>query len=195
VRALLNAARREAAAVLGDVALTSTGIVTSYDPAKYAVRVTLQPQGILTGWIPLGSIWVGNGWGLYCPPSIGDLCEVDFLGGHIGAPVCGLRFYNDQDVPLSVASGEFWLVHKAGQVLKFHNDGTVEISAPGRISYTAASHDFHGPVTMDSTLDAAGTITAPVVDGTTNVLFGGKSGVAHEHGGISRGTAISDPPV
>lgn len=145
MRALLNAARREAAAVLGDVAQASTGIVTSYDPAKYAVRVTLQPQGILTGWIPLGSIWVGNGWGLYCPPTVGDLCEVDFLGGHIGAPVAGLRFYNDQDVPLSVTSGEFWLVHESGSFFKLKNDGTLSINVASSCDITAS-----GQVMIDS---------------------------------------------
>lgn len=173
----MNAARREAAAVLGGVAQASTGIVRSYDPAKYAVKVELQPQGILTGWIPIGSIWVGNGWGLYCPPSVGDLCEVDFLGGDIGAPVSGLRFYNDQDVPLNVTSGEFWLVHKAGQVLKFHNDGSIEISAPGHISYTAASHDFHGPITADSTITAAGDVKGAGVSLGNHLTSGVQSGL------------------
>lgn len=172
----MNAARREAAAVLGSVALTSTGIVKSFDPAKYAVRVELQPQGILTGWIPLLSPWVGNGWGMFCPPTIGDLVEVDFLGGHIGSGVAGLRFYNDQDVPLSVPSGEFWLVHKAGQVLKFHNDGTIEISAPGRISYTAPGHDFHGPITADSTITAAGDVKGANVSLANHLTTGVQSG-------------------
>jgi len=195
MKALLNVMRQQASAVLGDLALTSTGIVRSFDPSKYAVRVELQPQGNLTGWIPLTSPWVGNGWGMFCPPTIGDLVEIEFLGGDISSGVAGLRFYNDQDLPLPVPSGEFWLVHKSGSLLKFHNDGTIEVSASARMSYTAAGHDFHGPVTMDDTLNAAGTITAPIVDGTTNVLFGGKSGIAHAHGGIQRGSGTSDGPT
>lgn len=195
MRGMLNAMRQQAQAALGDVALPSTGIVRSYDPTKYAVRLELQPQGNMTGWIPLLTPWVGNGWGMFCPPTIGDLVEVTFLNGDINSGVAGLRAFNDQDLPLPVVSGEFWLVHKAGQVMKFHNNGTVEISAPGRISYTAAGHDFHGPVTMDDTLDVQDTITAPIVEGTINVTFGGKSGIEHEHGGIRRGTELSDPPT
>jgi len=188
MRHLLNAMRREASNVLGDVALPSTGIVRNYDPNKYAVRLELQPHGNLTGWIPLQTAWVGNGWGMFCPPTIGDMVEVTFLNGDIDSGVAGLRFFNDQDVPLSVPSGEFWLVHKSGSKLKFHNDGSIEVSAAAGISYTATGHAFHGPVTMDSTLNAASTITAPNVVGTTNVTFGGKSGIGHTHSDPQGGT-------
>ena len=43
---------------------TRQGTVTAYDPDNYAVKVQLQPTGEETGWIPLSSPWVGNGWGL-----------------------------------------------------------------------------------------------------------------------------------
>jgi hypothetical protein len=123
MRGMLNAMRQQAHAALGDVALPSTGIVRSYDPTKYAVRLELQPQGNMTGWIPLLTPWVGNGWGMFCPPTIGDLLEVTFLNGDINSGVAGLRAFNDQDLPLPVPSGEFWLVHAAGAFLKVSNDG------------------------------------------------------------------------
>ena len=40
------------------------GIVSSVDPASATARVTLQPEGVLTGWLPLLTPWTGSGWGL-----------------------------------------------------------------------------------------------------------------------------------
>ena len=48
------------------------GKVTSVDTAMGTVRVQLQPEGVLTGWLPLMSSWIGDGWGLSCPPNLGD---------------------------------------------------------------------------------------------------------------------------
>jgi len=33
-------------------------LVASVDPARYAARVTLQPEGVLTGWLPILAPWV-----------------------------------------------------------------------------------------------------------------------------------------
>jgi len=170
MRGMLNAMRQQAQAALGDVALPSTGIVRSYDPAKYAVRLELQPQGNMTGWIPLLTPWVGNGWGMFCPPTIGDLVEVTFLNGDINSGVAGLRAFNDQDLPLPVVSGEFWLVHAAGAFIKLSNDGkmlvnsqveidatapTVQITAAGAISIVAA--------TASVTATTSASVTAPSI--------------------------------
>ena len=176
MRHILNAMRREAANVLGDVALPSSGIVTSYDPGKYAVRLALQPEGNLTGWIPLLTVWVGNGWGITCPPSIGDLVEVTFLNGDIDSGVAGMRVFNDADVPPSTPSGEFWLVHKSGSLMKFHNDGSIEIKG----------------ATINSTgeWNHTGTITASV-----DVVGGGKSLATHIHSGVAAGNANTGGPV
>lgn len=54
---------------------------------------------------------------------------------------------------------------------------------------------LNGAVTASATITAGGTITAPNVVGTTNVSFGGKSGIAHQHSGVSTGVGNSGPPV
>lgn len=175
MRGMLNAMRQQAQAALGDVALPSTGIVRSYDPAKYAVRLELQPQGNMTGWIPLLTPWVGNGWGMFCPPTIGDLLEVTFLNGDINSGVAGLRAFNDQDLPLSVASGEFWLMHHSGAFFKLTNSGsatfsdghgaTVTLNGDGTISSAATQWNHTGPqhitgnVTITGTQQVSGQIT------------------------------------
>lgn len=111
------------------LAFSRAGIVQNYDPDRHAVRVELQPEGILTGYIPVKEPWVGNGWGMYAPPSIGDEVDVHFLQGAKDSSSVGGRFYSARTKPLPVPSGEFWLVHKTGSLLKFKNDGSVEISA------------------------------------------------------------------
>lgn len=123
------------AALVGDRKMhTRLGTVSGYDKTYYAVKVALQPEGTETGWIPLGSSFVGNGWGLFCAPSIGDMVEVQFQEGDVEAAICCHRFFNDIDRPLPVPSGEFWLVHKSGSSLKFFNDGTVELHTHQNLS-------------------------------------------------------------
>lgn len=139
---LLNSMRAVAQQATQSRASTRHGLVTSYDPNTYAVKVTLQPDNVVTGWIPLKSPWIGNGWGLFCPPSIGDAVEVDFQEDDAGVGSVGMRFFNDADRPLPCPSGEFWLVHQSGSRLKFENDGSVELHAAADLRATVAGQAF-----------------------------------------------------
>ena len=98
-------------------------LVTNYDPATHSVRVSYQPENQLSGWLPVLTPWVGDGWGLYCPPNAGDQVEVRFNDGDFGGGMVCLRAFSDQDRPLSVMPGEFWLVDKTGSFVKLTNDG------------------------------------------------------------------------
>lgn len=79
--------------------------------------------------------------------------------------------------------------------------GTVDIDASTAATVTTPTFTvngatvLNGAVTASSTVTAAGTITAPNVVGTINVSFGGKSGIAHQHSGVSTGLGNSGPPV
>jgi len=148
---LMNAIKSTAQWTTQGIAPTKQGVVTSYDPNHYAVQVQLQPDDVNTGWIPLKCAWVGNGWGLFCPPSIGDVVEVDFQEGDGSVPSAGWRFYNDLNRPLPCPSGEFWLVHQKGAQLKFCNDGTVELKAVKDLNVTAGG---------DLNLNVAGTLNS-----------------------------------
>lgn len=132
MQALINAIKGHAADT-NQTAKTRHGIVTSYDPATYSVNVELQPDKKLTGWIPLVSPWVGNGWGMFCPPSIGDAVEISFQEGDNENGVAGWRFYNDEDRPLPCPSGEFWLVHGTGTYFKLLNDGKILLNSTAEI--------------------------------------------------------------
>lgn len=136
MKALINLMRKQSGLVNDQRSTTRIGTVDAYDPNYYMAKVALQPEGTITGWLPLGSQFVGNGWGLFCAPSIGDMVEVEFEGDNIEAGICCHRFFNDIDRPLNVPSGEFWIVHKTGSLLKFHNDGSVEVETAGDLNAT-----------------------------------------------------------
>jgi phage baseplate assembly protein V len=129
MRQMLNLVRVQAQQALPQQATVRLGMVESYDPQHYRAKVRLQPEEVLTGWLPIVSPWVGNGWGFFAPPSIGDVVEVLSQEGVLEAGFVGQRFYNEIDQPLTVPEGECWLVHRCGSCVKFHNDGSVEIQS------------------------------------------------------------------
>lgn len=132
------------------------GIITAYDPVSYAVKVQLQPTGEETGWIPLSTPWAGNGWGLAAGPMIGAVAEVGFDSGLPGAGMSEGQFYNDADRCPGPPSGEFWLVHQSGTLLKFLNNGEVLLSAKEKLTYNAPAHHFTGgDVCIDENLTVA----------------------------------------
>lgn len=120
---MMNIMRGQAAMALQQNLTTRVGRISGYNPAAYAVKVQFPPDDTETGWIPLGSAWVGNGWGMFSPPGIGDQCEVDFQDGGQDAPIGGLRLFDARNAPLSVPSGEMWLVHRLGATVRLTNDG------------------------------------------------------------------------
>ncbi len=112
-----NALKAQSAALDRSRGQPRFATVASVDPARYAARVTLQPEGVLTGWLPILSPWVGAGWGVVCPPSPGDQVLVlpqEGDGEH--GVVCGGAF-SDLARPPAAPSGELWLVHQSGSFL------------------------------------------------------------------------------
>lgn len=172
---------------------SALALVTSYDPDHFAVKVTLQPppaegDAAETGWLPVWSPWIGNTWGLFSPPSIGDQVLVLFPGGdgQIGIVIGGI--FSDVDKPLPAPAGEFWLKHKQGASLKFTNDGKVSVVAPAGLFVTGdttITGKLH--VTDDAQFDK--TVTA-----TTDVVGGGKHLKTHTHSGVTAGGGTSGPP-
>lgn len=130
----LDGMRREAERVLARVANPRLATVSSYDPDAYAVKVLLQPEGTETGWCPVVSQQVGNGWGLFAPPTPGDQVVVVFEDGSAGNPIVIGSVYSDEDRPVvqqdignGCPAGEKWLVSQSGARVRLLKDGTVEI--------------------------------------------------------------------
>jgi hypothetical protein len=128
----LNAARREAERVLSNVAQPRMAVVSSYDQDRYAIKARLQPENTETGWMPLGSLSVGNGFGIFAPPAIGDQIFVLFQEGAGGSPVAIASLYSDEDRPVveglgGTPAGEMRIVSSKGARIRLLADGQIEI--------------------------------------------------------------------
>lgn len=115
------------------------GIVTSYDPDKYLAKVTFQPEGQESGWLPIETGHIGNGYGIAIglqpgaggaqpggngaspggtsSPNQGDQVVVRFQEGDFESGKIVQRVHSDEDKPPRVESGEIviWT--------KFQNSG------------------------------------------------------------------------
>lgn len=154
IEGLLNAVRMQAMLASQQRVTKRMGIVSSYDAGNYCAKVMLQPGDIETGWLPVASPWVGNSWGMFCPPSIGDVVDVNFQEDDIDAGYVTVRLYTDGARPLSVPSGEFWLVHKSGSFLKFYNDGSVAVQSSSHLTATVGGN-LTATVTGNAMIQAA----------------------------------------
>lgn len=168
---LLNAMRAQALLAASGRASKCVGIVSGYSPNKYMAKVKLQPSGIETGWLPIGSEWVGNGWGLFAPPSIGVMVEVDFFGDDRDVGFIGKQLFNNEDMALAVPAGEFWLVHQSGSSLKFKNDGSVELVSSANLTATVGG-SMNANVTGNAVINAA-TIELKGAGGATKGIVQG----------------------
>ena len=171
---MINVMRAQADMAGSGRASVRLAIVSSYDPDNYCAKVRIQPEDTETGWLPVVSPWVGNGWGVFAPPTVGDLVEVQFQEDDFEAGFICQRFFNDSDRPLSVNSGEFWLVHQSGSFLKFHNDGTVELNTQSNLIATVGGN-ANLTVAGNMTTNVSGNITetAPNITLNGNVTING----------------------
>lgn len=127
---LLNAMRRHAADMDGGLGQPRFAVITSFDPNTHTAKVQLQPEGTLTGWLPILAQGIGSGWGVIVSPAIGDQVFVVPQEGHAEHGVIVGRAFSDQQQPPATPSGEVWIVHSSGSFLKLTNDGNISVTAP-----------------------------------------------------------------
>ena len=125
-----NDVKARAAGLDGMAGVVRFGLVTSFDPAAYAARVQIQPENVLSGWLPVLSCWVGGGWGLAAPLTPGDQVLVVAQEADAEQGVVVGCVWSAVDKAMSVPSGELWMLHKTGSFVKFLNDGTIALQAP-----------------------------------------------------------------
>ncbi|MBV8401141.1 MAG: phage baseplate assembly protein V [Acetobacteraceae bacterium] len=125
---LFNALKAKSGALDQSQGQPRFGIVASVDPAAATARVLLQPEGVLTGWLPVLSPWVGAGWGIMCPPIPGSQVLVLAQEGDAEHGVIVGCAFSDAQRPPAAPAGELWLVHQSGSFLKLQNDGTVQVN-------------------------------------------------------------------
>jgi phage baseplate assembly protein gpV len=145
---LLNALKAHASALDRAQGQPRFALVVSVDPTRYAARVALQPEGVLTGWLPILSPWIGAGWGVACPPSPGDQVLVLAQEGDADNGVIVGGSFSDVARCPGAPPGELWLIHASGSFVKLLNDGTVQLQGDlhvtGNIYATGDVTDGHG---------------------------------------------------
>jgi phage baseplate assembly protein gpV len=126
---MLNFIKAGAGGMDGRAGVARFGLVSSFDPAAYAARVMLQPENVLTGWLPVISPWVGGGWGLAAPLVPGAQVLVMAQEGDAEQGVVMGAIWSAVDQPLQAPAGELWLQHQSGSFVKLLNDGTIVLQA------------------------------------------------------------------
>ncbi|KUZ66888.1 hypothetical protein WI36_24295 [Burkholderia ubonensis] len=154
-----------------------TGIVSSYDPNRHAVKVKIQPEDIeLVGWIPVSAPGVGNGFGVLVGPNIGDMVQVTFNESNERAPRVTARFFSNSNPPVIVQSGETWIVHKSGSTVKLTNDGKVTLIDKAG-STVVMSGDGSGVMTFSGGLTLNGTLlVTKTITGQGGIQISGNNG-------------------
>ncbi len=160
--ALLNAHKLTAQGIASRTAAPRYGVVQSVDPANHAARVTVQPEGVLTGWLPIMSHSIGNGWGIVSLPLPGTQVMLTPQEGDGEEWAVAGRVFDTAALPPSVPAaisgsasnaqpGEIALVSKAGAVIRLAADGTVYIKAP--------TVNIEGSARISGNLEVDGDIT------------------------------------
>lgn len=105
------------------------GLVTSYDPKTHLAKVTFQPEGQESGWLPIETGHIGNGFGIAIGltpgdgKKTGDQVIVRYQEGDIESGKIVQRVHSDQDKPPRVESGEMVFWHKNGAMIFFNKAG------------------------------------------------------------------------
>lgn len=132
---LLNQMRMRAQIALSNQKTVRMGLISNFNPENYTAQAIIQPQDnefperSNTGWLPIFSPWVGNGWGFFAPPQIGAMCAVHYSEADLNGAFITMCGFNKKFTPLNVPSGECWLVHESGSYIKLSNDGKIYINA------------------------------------------------------------------
>ena len=207
---LSNAKRAQASLGQNQLSLPRWAEISSYDQNTGAVKVTIQPEGKTSGWMPLGALGVGNGCGVAVGPNVGDLVMVVFAEGDFNSGAIIGRFFSTQNQAIPVPSGEVWAVHKTGSFMKMLTNGDISFNAVGNF-IAAVTGNMTATVTGNTTIQTAiaavvasvsAAITAPTISigaagqslktFVTNVFISLFNGHTHK---INATGSQSDPPL
>lgn len=149
-------------------------LVTSVDAVSHSVKVTIQPEGIESGWIPDAAI-AAAGLRIACPAELGTQVLVVPVEGDAEHPVVIARLFDVSITPpigpatgQQVQPGEIGIFLDRGVYLHMTGDGIF----------------MRGKLVIDGTVEANGDIVAAGVSLKT-----------HVHDGVQAGQGLSGMPV
>lgn len=95
----------------------------------------------------------------------------------------------------TLQDGEAALYDAFGNKVHLKSDGTLAVVASTQVQITSPLVTMSGSLQVAGAITAGATVTAPNVVGTTNVTFGGKSGIGHTHSGVQTGSSNTGAPT
>lgn len=220
---LMHLIMQSSAQERGDRRLVFYGHIVSYDPVNHAVKVQLpafreneDSPGAITGWLPLGSHYVGAGFGMQFAPvpdasgvdsltPTGTPCEIVVNDRDGSATVTALRF-NDKNLPPfpTIQPGEGGIKHGSGTYFYFANSGNFNLEAAAVLllaqiaSGSKLQFNQDGSITLNTGESGSGK-GALQINGNTdwavmaNKLLGWVNN--HTHSGVQTGSGTSGPPA
>jgi phage baseplate assembly protein gpV len=193
---LQNAMRKQALLAGAAQLLEKDGTISSYDPNNYCVKVMIEPDGYETGWIPFPSCFVGNGYGAYFGPEIGQAVAVSFAEGDKDNGRISKLFYNNVEVPVgganAVQSGEILLQDKLGNSIRWSPVQNKLIITSGKEMDQNVGTSLNVTVAGNMTVTVTGNINITAAGG--DIVINGISHINHVHGGIATGTHTTGAP-
>jgi phage baseplate assembly protein V len=215
---LLNALKLHMASMDAQAGRPRMGVVQSYDPNSGTAKVLIQPEGVLTSWLPVLSQSVGAGWGVHAPLAGGEQVLVLPMEGDADNGVIVGRAWSDQMQPPqnpfggTLGAAQILLLDKGGSVLLLDAAGNIKvknaagastlIESNGQIALTDASGasivlSNNGTVNITGTLAVSGDIIdLNNAHGSLQTLRAAYN--AHVHPGVEAGgsnTGTTDDPV
>ena len=149
------------------------GVVTAVDPTTHSVKVTIQPEGIVSGWIPDPGL-ACSGLRISCPAETGTQVLLVPVEGDAEHPVIVARLF---DTTVQAPKSPFTNKPvQPGEIGIFLADGT-------------ALHVTNGSVSIKGALHVEGGINA-----TGDVTANGISLDHHVHGGVVAGNSLTTAP-
>lgn len=170
---LHDVARRTASMIASSVGQNRWGVINNVRQTDtgYEAKVTIQPEGMQTEWLPVLSPMVGSGWGIVAPPVPGMQAFVlpDSGDANHGV-IAGLTFSTAAMPPKPggnpVKAGQFALVHGNGSYLLFDDNDVTVVTTRDLLA------------TVGRNLTATVTNQAEVIAGQTSVLLDATGGTA-----------------
>ncbi len=149
---------------------TRAGVVQSYDPNSGTAKVLLQPEGVLTSWLPVLSQSVGAGWGIHTPLAGGEQVYVAMHEGDSDSGVIVGRSWSDEMQPPqnpfgggNPAAGSILLTDAGGSSVLLDAGGNIKARNKAGAMATIGSN---GRIVLT---DASGTSITLSNNGTVNV--------------------------
>lgn len=152
------------------------------------------PHGVIYG-CPYFQLQSGNS-AVIIPPTVNDIGVAIFADRDMSTVVETKAQANPgSNRKFDMADGIYFggmLNGPATQFVEFlANGGGIDITSPGNVTINGVVFSPIGNITAP----VGSTITAPNVVATTDITFGGKSGINHVHSGVTTGTGNTGAPV